>query len=527
MLVVAVGFAPAACGGSDPAFSIDDDAGHEAGIESGPFEAGIVDAPTIDATKDTRDDDVRSDTSAPNACGGQGALAYDGGAGTPGASCGPCSDGVVVCASPTLLACAGPRPASECGTPPPPNACGGTTPLTYQNQLHAPGDPCGSCSEGTLICASPNLLYCDGANPYCDGGAPPPPPDSGIPDSEPPDTGPPDAGPSCDIPPSAYSATGPTRAALPSEVAPTSLTYATIAMSARALVASPTDGLLYASIPSSEGAKGNSIATIDPVTATVLTTTYVGSEPGPLALSDDGSTLWVGLGGANAVRRFDTSSRTAGAQFATTVAPQSLAAVPGSPDSVMVLEDQVSNRLGVYDNGVRRPIAMRPSGQTAVVATYSPNLFFSYNGYSTGFYLTKLCVNASGVFESSVQQVFGGFDIPIVFSGGVLYGGDGRALDVHSNTLLGTYSGGGWPAPDDVTGRVFFVPSGSGPQTVTAFDQAHFVPLASDTYANGSTNTSFLVRWGRYGFALLSATNYYLTPSSIVIGRSPLVPSVP
>src|ERR1043165_8403281 len=71
----------------------------------------------------------------------------------------------------------------------------------------------------------------------------------------------------------------------------------------------------YASIPSSAGAMGNSIAKIDPATGQVENFVFVGSEPGKLALSDDGHTLYVSLDGAAAVRRFDITTQTAGQQF--------------------------------------------------------------------------------------------------------------------------------------------------------------------------------------------------------------------
>ena len=75
-------------------------------------------------------------------------------------------------------------------------------------------------------------------------------------------------------------------------------------------------GRLYASVPSRGGATGNSIATINPVTAQVEGTVFVGSEPGKLALSDDGHTLYASLDGSGAVRRYDNTTQTAGAQFA-------------------------------------------------------------------------------------------------------------------------------------------------------------------------------------------------------------------
>src|SRR5690242_4126534 len=51
----------------------------------------------------------------------------------------------------------------------------------------------------------------------------------------------------------------------------------------------------YASVPSTGGAMGNSIAKIDPATGQVENSVFVGSEPGKLALSDDGHTLYVSL----------------------------------------------------------------------------------------------------------------------------------------------------------------------------------------------------------------------------------------
>src|SRR5688572_30652369 len=69
------------------------------------------------------------------------------------------------------------------------------------------------------------------------------------------------------------------------------------------LVYDPHSGRLYASIPGSAGADGNSVVPIDPATGAVGTPIPVGSEPGKLALSDDGRYLYVGLNGENAVRR--------------------------------------------------------------------------------------------------------------------------------------------------------------------------------------------------------------------------------
>ena len=60
---------------------------------------------------------------------------------------------------------------------------------------------------------------------------------------------------------------------------------------------------LYASIPSSVGASGNSILKIDPLTGALGPSTFIGSEPNKLAISADGQTVWAHLDGAQAARR--------------------------------------------------------------------------------------------------------------------------------------------------------------------------------------------------------------------------------
>src|SRR6185369_4229736 len=81
------------------------------------------------------------------------------------------------------------------------------------------------------------------------------------------------------------------------------------------LVYSEATQALYASVPSSAGATGNSITKITPTTGEVGPSVFVGSEPNKLAISSDGQTIWTHLNGANAARRFDVLTGTAGLQF--------------------------------------------------------------------------------------------------------------------------------------------------------------------------------------------------------------------
>src|SRR4029078_10503511 len=56
--------------------------------------------------------------------------------------------------------------------------------------------------------------------------------------------------------------------------------------------------LLYASVPSTATQYANSIVRIDPSTGAVTGSVGVGSNPGPLAITEDDQYLYVGLNGA-------------------------------------------------------------------------------------------------------------------------------------------------------------------------------------------------------------------------------------
>jgi DNA-binding beta-propeller fold protein YncE len=81
--------------------------------------------------------------------------------------------------------------------------------------------------------------------------------------------------------------------------------FPTVGLSANGLAYNKTRGLLYATVPTSEGNLGNSVASIDPIIGAIGSPIFVGSEPGPIVISDDGHYLYVVLNGTGAVRRVD------------------------------------------------------------------------------------------------------------------------------------------------------------------------------------------------------------------------------
>ena len=171
-------------------------------------------------------------------------------------------------------------------------------------------------------------------------------------------------------------------------------------------------GKIYASVPSSAGAGGNSIKSIDPATGAIESSTFVGSEPNKLALSDDGHNLYVSLDGSAAVRRFDVQTNTPGVQF--TLGQDSffgryfafdLAVAPGNPDLVAVSRSfgtgPTGSGVAVFDNGVRRT----NTGSTSDSLAFSASASKLYgNGISVAG-LQTLTIDAAGVTVSSTSSL--------------------------------------------------------------------------------------------------------------------------
>ena len=174
------------------------------------------------------------------------------------------------------------------------------------------------------------------------------------------------------------------------------------------LVYSASAGRIYASVPSSAGSSGNSLKAIDPLTGLVTSTTFVGSEPNKLTISDDGQRLYISLDGSFAIRRFDTLTNTPGLQFS--VGQDSFsnrfnvndfAVAPGNPN-VLAVARSFQAGVAIFDNGVSR---------TNTGPTTSDFLAFSATAsklYSTGFNgLSTLTIDATGVSGSSTAPLAG------------------------------------------------------------------------------------------------------------------------
>jgi len=317
---------------------------------------------------------------------------------------------------------------------------------------------------------------------------------------------------------------------LPMGIAAADTSVTTINIATNDIVYDPFSLRIYASRPSSAvGGAGNSLTRIHPFTGAVETSTFVGSEPGKLAISDNGQYIYAALDGAAAVRRFNVQTGMAEIQFglgSSSYGPnlaEDIAVMPGDPGTIAVSRRRpgVSPRHGgvaIFDNGLMRPTTTPDhTGSNRIEFGSDPQRLYGYNNETTEFGFRRMDVHAQGVSTlESTRNLISGFGVDIRWDDGRIYATSGRVIDAENRTLLGTFATSGLVEPDSTVGRTFFLTGSGSTRTLYAFDQETFVPLESLTIPGVSGTPGSLIRWGADGLAFRTDTQLFLIRSSIV-----------
>jgi hypothetical protein len=302
------------------------------------------------------------------------------------------------------------------------------------------------------------------------------------------------------------------------------------------LVYDPFTQTIYASVPSSGGPMGNSITPIDPLTGDVGSSVFVGSEPGKLAISDDGMFIYASLDGAAAVRQFVIPTHTAELQFSLGSDPffgpyfvEDMQVLPGFSDSVAISRkyEGVSPKhagVAIYDNGIQRP-ATTPThtGSNVIQFSSDASRLYGYNNESTEFGFRRMAVDDSGVtVVSTTPNLIQGFNVDIRFDGGLIYATTGRVIDPEALTIVGTFPNiplGSLVAPDSTVGLVFFLTGSAPTVTLRAFDLVTFLQVGTVDIPGVVGTYSSLIRWGADGLAFRTSGN------QVFLIRTSLIPA--
>jgi hypothetical protein len=308
-------------------------------------------------------------------------------------------------------------------------------------------------------------------------------------------------------------------------------TVVTIDLDVHDLVYDPIGEKLYASTGAGALSHANKLIVIDPKTGDIGPSFNVGSDPGKLAISDDGRFIYVGLNGTPRVSRFDVRTQTVDIDFALGADPffgslyaEDIAVLPGHPSSVAVslVRRGVSPRHGgvaVYDDGVRRGLQTPDhTGSNVIEFGNSPHVLYGYNNETTDFGFRVMSVAPDGLsIIDVVDEVFEGFGTDFTIRGGVAVSTTGVVVDPERRVVLDRLDNVyGIPAIDPAVERIFFASGTFGPLVrieVHDLRALRFVDLFEVPQAQGEVQA--LVRFGDDGLAM-AADQLYLIHTPLV-----------
>lgn len=284
-------------------------------------------------------------------------------------------------------------------------------------------------------------------------------------------------------------------------------------------------GRLYAVLPAGTGGPESSVAELHPVTGAIVTRVAIanGTVGGAtqVAVSDDGTTLYVGVDGGTRVRRYALPSFTAGAEFALGTSQfggpltvRNLILVPGTTTTLVVAQGAQfsAGELAVYDNGVARPA--RVSGTRGWF--YSASQFFEPDGR------TRLVLVPGGL-QPDVPATE---NLPFVVSdvvAGVGYGSSGEVYDFGQRLLTGTCGASGTAVPSTGSGTVYYFSYGE----VFTCDLARFTVTGRLAVPGLQGGFREALRTGAGRFVLIDSSRRVLVADGFSAALPPVPPPFP
>lgn len=320
---------------------------------------------------------------------------------------------------------------------------------------------------------------------------------------------------------------------------PTNLTV--LDLPANDLVWDPFAQVIYASLPSSDGANGNSIAVINPTTGTVTGYYYAGSEPTKLAIDSTSKYLYVGLNGNGSIQRLDLPAFTPDIDINLGIssgAPNTAAAIAVSPTNSQTIAVATTPTNCCYQyalyffTGASRlanSVTTQAMDQLAFASGttlygYDPDVLSQVTVSATGGTLTQTW---SGIVNGNTFQ----------YSGGLILSSDGQEFNPTTGLLLGTFDVGGnnyccsgpQVLSNSTLNRMFALGqtpffSGFG---ITSYSLSQFTPvgvadLSGLNYAYNPPTISKFIQWGSSGLAFILGPNCCSnSPPQVVVLQSP------
>lgn len=318
-------------------------------------------------------------------------------------------------------------------------------------------------------------------------------------------------------------------------VAPPDGTLNKITLTHNALVFDAGRNRYYASIPGSVPGNGNRIATIDASSGAVSYSAAVGAEPFALAMTADGSALYVGLNGSGDVVKLSLPgmaeqwrTRLPNDAFYGQFQAEQIAANPTNPDVVAVslIRPNLSPRHGgvaLIDGGVLQPRITQPHTGSNLIAFDSAGQYvYGYNNESTEYGLRKIEVRVDGLVELFTVTTSGGYtprSLDWSPQGIVLERTLYRASDLAQLGTVNTLASPAGCRAHSVPNRLvcfYTAPGNGGDGRLALVDASSFVIQATPAYLLSSNQEapSQLVAGAAGQVALRFGATYWQSPAT-------------
>jgi hypothetical protein len=316
------------------------------------------------------------------------------------------------------------------------------------------------------------------------------------------------------------------------------VTLTVLDLPANDLIWDPFAQLIYASLPSSYGTNGNTIAVINPTTGAVTGYHYAGSEPTNLAIDSTSEYLYVGLNGVGSIQRLDLPSFALDIQISlgtTNNGPTLAEAVAVSPANSQTIAVAVNNCCG--SGGPIEFFAGTTKLANSVTTVNANQLAFASGTTLYGYQpdnLSQITVSSTGgTLTKEWSSVVTGNTFQ--YSGSLIFGGNGQEFNPATGLLQGTFDVGSVCCnstevlPNSSLNRLFAL--GQTPFfdsfSITSYNLSQFTPLAVADLAELSTSYSSIsassfIQWGTGGLAFILTNGCCgTTTSQVVLLQSP------
>jgi hypothetical protein len=318
---------------------------------------------------------------------------------------------------------------------------------------------------------------------------------------------------------------------------PNGYTVSMVGLQANDLVWDPQHSVIYASVAATSASRANTVVALNPVTGMVTGSVLLPNEPGRLAISDDGSELYVGFSTVGSIQRISLPSLTPDLSiplgtnsFLGQLYGYDLAVAPGNPKSIAVsLADSgwpgnariTPGGVAIYDDATMRPQLADPitpfGGGGVQFVAWGLNSTILYGAGFDGF--QSFVAGVGGLSPGSIKTP--GINGKLNYFNGNFYFALGAAASAASGAIVGNLPNDTYrhlAIPDGPLSRIFSLDDSGADSAINVYDLATFAPIKSFQIRGASLPmfvTPSFISWGTNGLA------YAASNGQIVIVSGP------